>query len=293
MADRGMGRGLAAILANTELPAKRVDSGYADLPVSRIAPNPGQPRRVFEQDALAALAASIESQGVLQPVLVRPSHTGDYEIVAGERRWRAAKLAGITTVPAIITERDDAEALEAALVENMAREDLNPVEEAHAVAGLVEELGLTREDVGRRIGRSRVAVSNLLRLLDLPDDVLVLLEQRKLSEGHGRALLAAPDHDDRRRLARDAVAGGWSVRTTEERARVAAGRPGTIVRSRTIHPDQQAAVEVIGETLSRAFGTEMRVTPGSGGYRVSFLVESPDAAQALANRVPRGAQTNR
>jgi ParB family chromosome partitioning protein len=248
---------------------------------------------VFEQDALDSLAGSIESQGMLQPVLVRPSIAGQYEIVAGERRWRAAKLAGLATVPVVISERDDAEALEAALVENMAREDLNPVEEARAVAGLVEELGLTREDVGRRIGRSRVAVSNLLRLLDLPDDVLTLLEERKLSEGHGRALLSAPDHGDRRQLAHDAVAGGWSVRTTEERARAASGRGRPTVRTRTIHPDQQAAAEAISETLGRVLGTDIRVTPVSGGYRASFLVDSPDAAQELANRVPRDAKSSR
>ena len=124
-------------------------------------------------------------------------------------------------------------------------------------------------------------------------DVLTLLEERKLTEGHGRALLSAPDHDDRRRLAHDAVTGGWSVRTTEERARAAAGRATTIVRTRTIHPDQLAAAEQISETLSRALGTEIRVNPVAGGYRASFLVDSPDAAQALANRVPRGAQTSR
>ena len=303
MAERGMGRGLAAILSNTEVAtaAEATDhhgpgpaaGGYANVSVERITPNPAQPRRVFEQDALASLAGSIESQGVLQPVLVRPSGPGEYEIVAGERRWRAAKLAGMATVPVVITERTDAESLEAALVENMAREDLNPVEEARAVAGLVEELGLTREDVGRRIGRSRVAVSNLVRLLDLPSDVLTLLEERKLTEGHGRALLSAPDHDDRRRLAHDAVAGAWSVRTTEERARAAAGRQTAIVRTRTIHPDQLAAAEEITEILGRALGTEIRVNPVAGGYRASFVVDSPDAAQALANRVPRGAQASR
>lgn len=288
MADRGMGRGLAAILEKTNTTAAESPgaSGYHEVSVELICPNPNQPRRVFEQDALAGLAASIETQGLLQPVLVRPAGPGQYEIVAGERRWRAAQLAGLKTVPVVVSERDDAEALEAALVENMAREDLNPVEEAHAVAGLVEELGLSREEVGKRIGRGRVAVSNLLRLLDLPDDVLVLLEQRKLSEGHGRALLTAPDNESRRRLARETVEGGWSVRQLEERARAAAGRK-TMVRTRTIHPDQLAAAEEIGELLSRAVGAEVRVRAAAGGYRASIPIESIQQATELAERLAR------
>ena len=156
---------------------------------------------------------------MLQPVLLRPVPGGTYELIAGERRWRAAQLADFETVPALVRAHDDAESLELALIENMAREDLNPIEEARACALLVEELGLTREDVGRRVGRSRVAVSNLLRLLDLPDEVLELLAAGHLTEGHGRALLTASDHDTRRSLARAAVQEGWSVRQTEARAR--------------------------------------------------------------------------
>jgi ParB family chromosome partitioning protein len=162
----------------------------------------------------------------VQPVIVRPVPGGTYELVAGERRWRAAQLAGLERIPALVRERDDAQTLEVALVENMAREDLNPVEEARAIAALVEELELTREQVGRRVGRSRVAVSNLLRILDLPDEALELLEAGALSEGHGRALLLADDHGERRRLARLAAEQGWSVRVTEAQAREAGrGRP--------------------------------------------------------------------
>ena len=294
MADRGMGRGLAAILSPTDMSAVEPADGFAEVALDRIEPNPSQPRRVFEQDALAALAASIETQGLLQPVLVRPREAGRYEIVAGERRWRAAKVAGLKTVPVVISERDDAAALEAALVENMAREDLNPIEEARAVSALVDELGLTREEVGRRVGRSRVAVSNLIRLLDLPDDVLTLLEQRKLTEGHGRALLAATEHDDRRRLAHEAVAGGWSVRTTEERARAASVRATRhVVRSRTIHPDQLAAAEEIAEILGPVLGADLSVRPTAGGYRVAVDVESPQSARELAERLAHGRASSR
>src|SRR5262249_6782148 len=152
-----------------------------------ISANPHQPRDNFDETALVALAESIKVRGVLQPVLVRPLPGGTYELIAGERRWRAAKLAEQETVPAIVRHHDDAASLEVALIENMAREDLNPVEEARACAALTEELGLSREEVGLRVGRSRVAVSNLIRLLDLPDQALESIQAGDLSEDHGRA----------------------------------------------------------------------------------------------------------
>ncbi|HEV2786258.1 MAG TPA: ParB/RepB/Spo0J family partition protein, partial [Solirubrobacteraceae bacterium] len=163
--SRGMGRGLAEILRVSGTPAVAGDD-LRNIPVELIVSNPRQPRRSFDEAALEALAGSLRERGVLQPVLVRPVAGGTYELVAGERRWRAAQIAGLESVPALVRDRDDAETLEAALIENMAREDLNPVEEARACAALVEELGLTRESVGLRVGRSRVAVTNLLRLLD-------------------------------------------------------------------------------------------------------------------------------
>ncbi|MCW2988733.1 MAG: parB-like partition protein, partial [Solirubrobacterales bacterium] len=196
---RGIGRGLSAILPE----AANTDAGeLRELPVGLIKPNPGQPRTKFDPEALSALAASIESSGIVQPLLVRPLPDGSYELVAGERRWRAAQQAGLEKVPAVVREQAEAERLQAALIENMVREDLNPVEEAKACAALVEDLGLTKEELARRVGRSRPAVSNLIRLLDLPDDVLELLERGELTEGHGRALLTLDDHAERRRLAR-------------------------------------------------------------------------------------------
>ena len=221
---RGMGRGLAAILPES---AAGEDVGeLRELPVGLIKPNPKQPRTNFDADALAGLAASIETSGVVQPLLVRPLHDGSYELIAGERRWRAAQQAGLEKVPAIVRDSEQAERLQVALIENMVREDLNPVEEARACAALVEDLGLSKEDLARRVGRSRPAVSNLIRLLDLPDEAIELLESGELSEGHGRALLGAPGNDVRRRLARDAAKGGWSVRETENRVKLA-GQPKT------------------------------------------------------------------
>jgi ParB family chromosome partitioning protein len=285
VADRGMGRGLAAILTvSGSLPS----DDLRRIPVELVDANPRQPRTSFDDETLQGLAESVRERGILQPILVRPVAGGRYELIAGERRWRAAQLAGLEELPALVRDRDDAEALEVALIENMAREDLNPVEEARACAALVEELGLTREDVGRRVGRSRVAVSNLLRLLDLPDDVLALLERGDLTEGHGRALLLAEDHADRRRLAKDAVAGEWSVRTVEAKAREAGKAParsGGRTGPSRLHPDQEEAAAVISDALGAVLGTVVRVRPGASGYKVELSFADPEEALALARRI--------
>jgi ParB family transcriptional regulator, chromosome partitioning protein len=285
VADRGMGRGLAAILSVSPLE----DDDLRRVPVDLIAPNPRQPRTSFDDETLQALSESIRERGVLQPVLVRPVAGGTYELIAGERRWRAAQLAALEEIPALVRERDDAEALEVALIENMAREDLNPVEEARACAALVEELGLTREEVGRRVGRGRVAVSNLIRLLDLPDEALDLLERGALTEGHGRALLLAGDHADRRRLAGEAVANEWSVRTLESKARDAAATPPTGAPARRakgrVHPDQAEAAERIADALGAVLGTDVTVRPTTTGYRAELSFADPDEALDLARRI--------
>ncbi|MGH3101079.1 MAG: ParB/RepB/Spo0J family partition protein, partial [Thermoleophilia bacterium] len=191
---RGMGRGLSAILPR----AQRGEEGLREIPVELVKPNPRQPRRSFDEDALAELAESIRARGVLQPIVVRALPGGHYELVAGERRLRAARIAELESIPAVVREADDWERLDLALAENMARVDLNAIEEARACAMLVDDLGLTKEEVGRRVGRSRVAISNLIRLLELPDRALELIEAGELSEGHGRALLLCKDHEKRR-----------------------------------------------------------------------------------------------
>jgi ParB family transcriptional regulator, chromosome partitioning protein len=282
-----MGRGLAAILAVSDEPATE-EGDLRHIPLDLVAPNPRQPRRSFDQASLQALAESVRERGIVQPVLVRPVPGGTYELVAGERRWRAAQIAGMESVPALVRPREDSAALEIALIENMAREDLNPVEEARACAALVEELGLTREDVGRRVGRSRVAVSNLLRLLDLPDEILELLEASELTEGHGRALLLAEDHGERRRLGREAAREGWTVRVLEAKAREANGQaePRATRRSPAVHPDQAAAAVEVGEALGRALGVEVRVRPtATGGYRAELSFDDAEQAHELAARL--------
>lgn len=287
----GMGRGLEAILSVSSPGAAQEE--LREVPVGSISPNPRQPRLRFDGDALNALAESLGERGVLQPVLVRPKPDGTYELIAGERRWRAAQIAGMGTIPALVRPHDDAAALELALIENMAREDLNPVEEARACAALVEELGLTREQVGKRVGRGRVAVSNLMRLLDLPDEALELLEGGTLSEGHGRALLLAKDHAARRQLARVAAAEGWSVRSVEDRARRSNEETRGGVqkkRARTppggAHPDQIEAAAEIEAALGEALGVEVKAHPlAAGGYRVELSFASGEEAMALAERV--------
>lgn len=263
----GIGRGLSAILAVAPEPQPS-EEAIREIPVAAIDPNPAQPRRQFDADALAALATSLQRSGVLQPVLVRPRADGRFELIAGERRWRAASIAGLAGIPAVIRDRSDAEAIELALVENMVREDLNPIEQARACAALVEELGLTREDVGLRVGRSRVSVSNLIRLLDLPDEVIALVEAGKLTEGHGRAVLLAEDHERRRAVAREAVARGLSVRATEELAR--RGSPEPKRRSAISGEHDRVAVE-FGARLAAATGLKAAVRPrGDLGFRATI-----------------------
>jgi ParB family transcriptional regulator, chromosome partitioning protein len=280
---RGIGRGLAAILPETV----NGDAGeLLELPVGLIKPNPDQPRTQFDGEALAALAASIETSGVVQPLLVRPLPDGSYELVAGERRWRAAQQAGLEKVPAVVRDQAEAERLQAALIENMVREDLNPVEEARACAALLQELGLTKEELSRRVGRSRPAVSNLIRLLELPDETLAALESGELSEGHGRALLAASGNDVRRRLGRDAIRGGWSVRETENRVKLA-GQPKARTKRATVDPEQAAAFETAADALETALGHEVTVRAKGDGIAAELRFDDLDEANALARDLRR------
>lgn len=283
--QRGMGRGLAAILAADGQPegVERATE-LRTLPVELIFPNPHQPRRVFDEDALQALAGSIADRGVLQPVLVRPLPGGRYELVAGERRWRATQIAGLSDIPALVQERDDATSLQAALVENMARADLNPIEEARAISALVEDLGLTREAVGKMVGRSRVAISNLLRILDLPDEVLDLIGEGTLSAGHGRALLLADGHDVRRTLAQQAAVEGCSVRVLEQRAR-AAHDGSRSKKPAEVPADQVAAAEEFEERLGRALGHDVRVRAKGNGFVAEIRLDDVEQARRLTDRL--------
>ncbi len=219
----GLGRGLGALLPADNAAVDHDDAAYLlDIPIGAIEPNPHQPRVAFDEESLQSLAASVRELGVLQPVLVRPLGSGRYQLIAGERRWRASKRAALDTIPAIVKVADDEGSVEQALVENLHRDDLNPLEEAAAYQQLVEEFELTHEQVATRVGRSRSAVTNTLRLLQLPQAIQKLLAENRLSAGHARALLGTPDRAFQETLARQAVEEGWNVRAVEEAIRARA-----------------------------------------------------------------------
>lgn len=278
---RGMGRGLGAIL-----PESATGPDMRELPVTAIDRNPEQPRTRFSEDALNALSESIKASGVVQPLIVRPAGRGKYEIIAGERRWRAAQMAGVEKVPVVIRDSDEADRLEVALIENMVRENLNPVEEAKACAALVEDLGLSKEELGKRVGRSRPQISNLIRLLDLPDDVLDMLEQGELSEGHGRAILQVPEHAERRKLARQAKDDGWSVRQTEAGARALAEQPGAGAgKKKALSAEEIEAIEAATERLETGLDLPVKIKPKGKGLVVEIQLDDLDQAIDIADRL--------
>jgi ParB family chromosome partitioning protein len=249
---RGLGRGFEVLIGGG------LSQELAHVPVEQIHPNPRQPRRRFDHETTAGLADSIRSEGVVQPVLLRPRLEGGYELIAGERRWRAAREAGVPTLPAVIREADDRDTLLLGLVENVARENLSPVEEARGYALLLDEFELSLGEVSERVGRSKPAISNKVRLLELPDDVLAMVERGELQEGHARAVLAVPDQTERRRLARRIVAQGMSVRAAERAARWSGAR----TKPRTKTSVDPALAKRIKSGLARITGLEVRVAPG-------------------------------
>jgi ParB family transcriptional regulator, chromosome partitioning protein len=271
---RGLGRGLEVLLGGVDPLAREL----LELPVDVVHPNPKQPRKRFDGEAGSGLAESIKREGVIQPLLVRPRAAGGYEIVAGERRWRAARAAGHTSVPAVVREADDRDTLLLGLIENVAREQLSPVEEARAYAVLLDEFGLGLGDVAERVGRSKPSVSNRIRLLELPDDVLGMLERGQLTEGHARAVLAVPDHDGRRRLAREIVQKGLSVRAAEQRAKWAGARRKPRVNATPVDPALAARVR---DAVERLTGFHAKVTRGRVELTFADEHELAELAEAL------------
>ena len=213
----GLGKGLDALLGDTGLHSQ--EGGSVTLPISQVEPGLNQPRKQFDEAALEELAESIRQHGIIQPLTVRRLASGYYQIIAGERRWRAARLAGLSEVPALILEADDRKVMELGLIENLQREDLNPMEEAAGFRTLIQDYGLTQEEAAQRVSKSRPAVANALRLLSLPQEVQWLIEQGKLSAGHGRTLLGLSDSQQQIALAKEVLEKGLSVRATEDRVR--------------------------------------------------------------------------
>ena len=235
---------------------RHAPAGCETSALDQIRPNPKQPRRRFDEDSLLALADSIRERGVLQPVIVRPREPEGYELIAGERRWRASRIAGLQTIPALVDDAaDDAVSLELALIENIARADLTVIEEARTIASLLDDLNVSRADLARRLGRSRSDLAHTVRLLELPDQAIELIDSGRLTKGHGKALLTEPDHDRRRQLAHRAADSGWSVRNLEaEIMRGAESRPARAAP----HPDHVAAAATLEDTISRALGIDVQ-----------------------------------
>ncbi len=270
MPRRGLGRGFEVLIGGAA-------PELAQVAVDQIHPNPNQPRKRFEGEGVTALAESIKAQGLIQPVVLRPRLEGGYELIAGERRWRAAREAGIATVPAVVREADDRDSLLLGLVENVAREDLSPIEEARAYAVLIDEFGFALGEVAERVGRSKPTVSNRIRLLELPEDVLSMIARQELTEGHARAVLAVPDQDGRRRLAKRIVKEGLSVRAAERAARWAGAR----TKERRVFAVDPVLAARVKDAFRLLTGFEAKV--GAAGLQVPVdgEVELEELAEAL------------
>ena len=275
--SRGLGRGLEVLIGGAG------EAELLHLPVETIHPNPRQPRRRFEPEAASGLASSIRLQGVLQPIVVRRRSEGGFELIAGERRWRAARSVGVATLPALVRDVGDRDSLLLGLVENVAREQLSPVEEARAYASLVDEFELSLGEVADRVGRAKAGVSNRIRLLELPDDVLWMVARGELTEGHARAVLALRDNDARRRLARRIARDGLSVRAAERAAQDggAARRP-----RRTASVVDPVVAERVRTAAERLTGMPARVL--SGRLEIAFAsdIELEELAEAFESAMP-------
>lgn len=280
----GLGRGLGALIP-TEVSSER-GSALLDIPVNSIEANESQPRSLFEEESLVSLAASIREVGVLQPVLVRDLGNSRYQLIAGERRWRAAKRVGLPSIPAIVRSASEAERVEHALIENLHRQDLNPMEEASAYQQLIEDFGLTHEKLSARVGKSRAAITNALRLFQLPPSVQDLVRSGQVSSGHARALLSTPDRSFQESLARRIVTEGLSVRSVEEavKDRNTRGIPERQQRANTAGPPPAAILE-LEELLSSRLSTSVKVTLGAKRGRVTIEFASLEDLERIYRRM--------
>ncbi len=295
--SKALGRGLSALIG------ERNEGTLREIPVEEVVASRRQPRHVFDEDELNELAESVRHLGVVQPVVVRPLPAGGdagagagaedgemagarYELIAGERRLRAARLAGLMTIPAVVRTVDDVASLEIALAENVARQDLNGIEEAHAYAALADEFGLTHERIAELVGKSRVAVSNTIRLLELPDDVQEMVEETLLSEGHARALLSLTDHGERRRVARLVVKQGLTVRQTEALVRKLC-EGDAAPRSRAGAAASDAYLDDLCDELYGLFEAPVRIRTGTRGGRVEIAFKDRRELERLVELLRR------
>ena len=275
--QKGLGKGLGALLSDYT-PVQEQEGSLRQLPVQKVEPNPMQPRREFDQEALEALADSISEHGMLQPLTVRELPSGYFQIIAGERRWRAARLAGLSEVPALVIEADDRKTMELALIENLQREDLNPVEEALGYDSLMKDYGLTQEEAARRVGKSRPAVANALRLLNLDEELLELVRASKLSPGHARAILSVKDPAKRREAAQKIVALDLSVRQAELLCRNLSREPKPEQPEKPLRVDYVAECE---KQLSSHLGRGVKIVTGKRKGRFELEFYGPEDLQLL------------
>jgi ParB family chromosome partitioning protein len=268
-AKRGLGRGLEALIPSGR---SEEQSGFAMIAVDEVSPNPQQPRTRFDDESLAGLAESISMVGLLQPIVVRRNSAGGYVLVAGERRWRAARRAGLAEIPAVVREGDDREALTEALVENLQRTDLTPLEEGAAYRQLLEDFGMTHDEVGRRVGKSRAAVTNTMRLLGLPASIQAMIESGELSAGAARALAGLDDRAFAEHVARRAVAEGWSVRQVEEAVRLRRGEEPTRGGRPRVREIRPAEIIELEHRLANRLGSKVKVDfrQGHGSLRIDY-----------------------
>ena len=280
----GLGKGLSAIFSENDTEDK---NEIVSLKISQIEPNRSQPRRSFDEEALQELASSISEHGVLQPILVRPQIYGGYQIVAGERRYRAARIAGLTEIPAIIRELSDSETMQLALIENLQRRDLNAVEEAQGYRSLIDDFGFSQEDVARTVGKSRSAIANTLRLLNLPEDVQRMIEDGRLSQGHARAILGLSDPKTMGEIAEKVVKDGLSVRETE--ALIKKINKDKTVKKQEVKTSKPTLYHEVELSLSEHMGTKVTVTENKakGGGTLSIEFYNPAELFALANKIEK------
>lgn len=287
----GLGRGLNALLGDPEIHPS--EEGTVTLPISQVEPGLNQPRKCFEADALDELAQSIRNHGIIQPLIVRRLSTGYYQIIAGERRWRAAKAAGLTEVPVIIMEADDRKVMELGLIENLQREDLNPAEEAHGFQTLMEEYGLTQEQLAQRIGKSRPAVANTLRLLSLPSALMTMLEDKQLSAGHARALLPLPSPELQCKAAEQVVHQQLSVRQTETLVKTWMKDSSTSVKQskNALSDDWKLALNTLEKDLSGSLGRKVKIAHHGQKGKIELEYYNVDDLEALLQALKQLGET--
>lgn len=267
----GLGRGLGALLGEAALEPEQ--EGVSKLPLAKIQPNPSQPRKLFDQEALETLADSIRQHGLIQPIAVRRTASGYYQIISGERRWRAARLAELDEVPAVVIDADDRKCVELALIENLQREDLNAMEEAQGYLTLMQDYGMTQELVSKQVGKSRSAVANAIRLLSLPEDLKVLVEEDKLTAGHARAVLSVPNEDDRYALADKIIADSLSVRQAEELAKKLAAKaeePEVVNTAKQTDPLEVDYAAIAARELGDHLGRKVKIVSGKRKGRLEL-----------------------